>query len=75
VASRLSRQEIKHVCDDLAVRIGIEGGRRMRAVSDDRLLARRRSTMHGEDRRSEADEVLLMAGTWNLVCEMHLHNY
>jgi hypothetical protein len=26
VASRLSRQEIKHVCDDLAVRLEIEGG-------------------------------------------------
>jgi hypothetical protein len=73
VASRLSRQEIKHVCDDLPVRIGNRRRRRTQAVSDDRFLARRRWTMRGEETRSEADEGLLMAGTLNLVCEMHVH--
>ena len=75
VASRLSRKEIKHVCDDVAVRIGNRRRRRMRAVSDDRFLARRRWTMHEEDTRSEADEGLLMAGTLNLVSEMLCTSY
>jgi hypothetical protein len=44
VASRLKREQIKRVSDDIAVRIEIEEGRRLQAASDDRFLARRRWT-------------------------------
>ena len=44
VASRLKREQIKRVFDDIAVRMEIEEGRRLQAVSDDRFLARRRWT-------------------------------
>ena len=44
VASRLKREQMKRVFDDIATRMGIEEGRRMQAVSDDRFLARRRWT-------------------------------
>jgi hypothetical protein len=44
VASRLKREQIKRVFDDIAVRIEIEEGRRLQAASDDRFLARRRWT-------------------------------
>jgi len=42
VASRLKREQIKRVFDDIATRMEIEEGRRMQAASDDRFLARRR---------------------------------
>jgi hypothetical protein len=44
VASRLRREQIKRVFDDIAARTEIEAGRRMQGVSDDRFLARRRWT-------------------------------
>jgi len=44
VASRLKREQIKRVYDDIAVRMEIEEGRRLQAASDDRFLARRRWT-------------------------------
>ena len=44
VASRLKREQIKRVFDDIAVRMEIEEGRRLQAASDDRFLARRRWT-------------------------------
>jgi hypothetical protein len=44
VASRLRREQMKRVFDDITARMGIEDGRRMQAVSDDRFLARRRWT-------------------------------
>lgn len=44
VASRLKREQIKRVFDDIAARMEIEEGRRMQAASDDRFLARRRWT-------------------------------
>jgi hypothetical protein len=44
VASRLKREQIKRVFDDIAARVEIEEGRRMQAASDDRFLARRRWT-------------------------------
>jgi hypothetical protein len=44
VASRLKREQIKRVFDDLAERIEIEEERRLQAASDDRFLARRRWT-------------------------------
>src|SRR5258705_7246238 len=44
VASRLRREQIKRVFDDIAVRTEIEEGRRLQAASDDRFLARRRWT-------------------------------
>jgi hypothetical protein len=44
VASRLKREQIKRVFDDIAVRMEIEDVRRLQADSDDRFLARRRWT-------------------------------
>jgi hypothetical protein len=44
VASRLKREQIKRVLDDIAARLEVEEGRRMQAASDDRFLARRRWT-------------------------------
>lgn len=44
VASRLKREQIKRVCDDIAARMEIDEGRRTQAGSDDRFLARRRWT-------------------------------
>jgi hypothetical protein len=44
VASRLKREQIKRVFDDIAAGMEIEGGRRLQAASDDRFLARRRWT-------------------------------
>ena len=44
VASRLKREQIKRVVDDITAQMAIEEGRRMQAASDDRFLARRRWT-------------------------------
>ena len=44
VASRLKREQIKRVFEDIAARMEIEEGRRLQATSDDRFLARRRWT-------------------------------
>jgi len=44
VASRLKREQIERVFDDIEERIEIEEGRRAQAVSDDRFLARKRWT-------------------------------
>jgi hypothetical protein len=44
VASRLKREQMKRVCEDIASRLEIEEGRRVQAGSDDRFLARRRWT-------------------------------
>jgi hypothetical protein len=44
VASRLKREQIKRVFDDIEARREIEERRRMQAASDDRFLARRRWT-------------------------------
>ena len=44
VASRLKREQIKRVIDDIAARMGTEEGRRTQAASDDRFLARKRWT-------------------------------
>ena len=44
VASRLKREQMKRVCDDIAAQVEIEEGRRLQAASDDRFLARRRWT-------------------------------
>jgi hypothetical protein len=44
VASRLKREQIKRVFDDIAARMEIEERRRTQAASDDRFLARRRWT-------------------------------
>ena len=42
VASRLRREQIKRVFDDIAAQTEIEERRRLQAASDDRFLARRR---------------------------------
>jgi hypothetical protein len=44
VASRLKREQIKRVLDDIATRVEVEEGRRIQAASDDGFLARRRWT-------------------------------
>lgn len=44
VASRLKREQMKRVFDEIAARREIEEGRRVQAASDDRHLARRRWT-------------------------------
>jgi hypothetical protein len=53
VASRLKREQIKRVFDDIALRMEIEEGRRSQAASDDRFLARRRWTDSQEKRRDD----------------------
>jgi hypothetical protein len=53
VASRLKREQIKRVFDDIAVRMEIEEGRRFQAASDDRFLARRRWTGSQEKKRDD----------------------
>jgi hypothetical protein len=53
VASRLKREQINRVVDDIAARMEIEGGRRMQAASDDRFLARRRWTDSQEKKRDQ----------------------
>jgi hypothetical protein len=53
VASRLKREQIKRVFDDIAARMEIEEGRRLQAASDDRFLARRRWTDSQEKRRDD----------------------
>jgi hypothetical protein len=59
VASRLRREQIKRVFDDIAVRMEIEEGRRLQAASDDRFLARRRWT----DARERMRDKQRMKGT------------
>jgi hypothetical protein len=44
MASRLKREQMQHVFDEIASRIKIEEGRQTQAASDDRFLARRRWT-------------------------------
>jgi hypothetical protein len=44
LASRLKKEQIKRVFDDLTAQAEIEDERRMQAASDDRFLARRRWT-------------------------------
>jgi len=44
VASRLKREQMKRVFDDIAAGMEIEEGHRLQAASDDRFLARRRWT-------------------------------
>jgi hypothetical protein len=53
VASRLKREQIKRVFDDIAARMEIEERRRTQAASDDRFLARRRWTDAREKIRDE----------------------
>jgi hypothetical protein len=52
VASRLRREQIKRVFDDIATGMEVEEGRRLQAASDDGFLARRRWT----DRRKRPDD-------------------
>lgn len=53
VASRLKREQIKRVFDDIAGRMEIEEERRFQAASDDRFLARRRWSDSQEKRRDD----------------------
>jgi hypothetical protein len=53
VASRLKREQIKRVLDDMALLMEIDRGRRLQAASDDRFLARRRWTDAQEKTRDE----------------------
>jgi hypothetical protein len=54
VGSRLRREQIKRVFDDIAVGMEIEEGRRLQAASDDRFLARRRWTDARDRQRMKA---------------------
>lgn len=53
VASRLKREQIERVFDDMARGMEIEKERREQAVSDDRFLARRRWTDSREEKRKD----------------------
>jgi hypothetical protein len=53
VASRLKREQINRVFDDIAARMNIEEERRIQAAADDRFLARRRWTDSQEKRRDD----------------------
>jgi hypothetical protein len=53
VASRLKREQIKRVLDDMALLMEIDKGRRLQAASDDRFLARRRWTDAQEKTRDQ----------------------
>jgi hypothetical protein len=55
VASRLKREQMKRVFDDIASRMEIEEGRRTQAGSDDRFLARRRWTDAQEKMRGDQE--------------------
>ena len=54
VASRLRREQIKRVFDDVAARTEIEERRRLQAASDDRFLARKRWTEAREKTRIDS---------------------
>jgi hypothetical protein len=56
VASRLKRQQMKRVLENIAGRIEIEAGRRMQAASDDRFLARRR-WRETQEQRIDAQQI------------------
>lgn len=55
VASRMKREQIKRVVEDIALRMKIDEGRRVQAASDDRFLARRRWTDAQETRRADEE--------------------
>src|SRR5277367_4477115 len=55
VASRLKRQQIEQVSDEISDRLEIEEGRRAQATSDDRYLARRRWTDAQNEMREEQE--------------------
>jgi hypothetical protein len=54
VASRLKKEQMKRVFDEIDTRLEIEEGRKTQAISDDRFLSRRRWTDAGD--RVRADE-------------------
>jgi hypothetical protein len=54
VASRLRREQIKRVFDDVAARTEIEERRRLQAASDDRFLARKQWTEAREKTRIDS---------------------
>lgn len=53
--SRLKRQQMEHLFDEVAAQAEIEEERRMQAVSDDRFLARRRWTDAKEKMRVDQE--------------------
>lgn len=55
IASRLQREQMKHVVESAVTQIEIEAGRRMQAALDDRFLARRRWTDKREELRTAAE--------------------
>jgi hypothetical protein len=55
MASRLKREQMQHVFDEIASRIKIEEGRQAQAASDDRFLARRRWTDAKEKMRDDRE--------------------
>jgi hypothetical protein len=55
VSSRLKKEQMKQVSDDLAGRLTADEGRRIQAASDDRFLARTRWA-DAQEKRRVADE-------------------
>ncbi len=55
VASRLKREQMKRVFNEISARSEIEEGRRAQAVSDDRFLGRRRWTGAREKMRADKE--------------------
>ena len=55
MASRLKREQMQHMFDEIASRIKIEEGRQAQAASDDRFLARRRWTVTKEKMRDDRE--------------------
>lgn len=55
IASRLRREQVKHVVDGATAQMEIEAGRRTQAGLDDRFLARRRWTDAQEQSREAAE--------------------
>jgi hypothetical protein len=55
IASRLRREQVKHVVDGATAQMEIEAGRRTQARLDDRFLARRRWTDAQEQLREVAE--------------------
>jgi hypothetical protein len=55
MASRLKREQMEHVFDEVSACAKIEEGRRMQAISDDRFLARRRWTEAKEKMRVDQE--------------------
>jgi hypothetical protein len=60
VASRLKKEQMKRVFDEIEARTAVEEGRKAQSSSDDLFLSRRRWTDATDERREAADEGFLI---------------